>query len=348
MKSTVLVGFSGGVDSFFTAYLLKKEGYEVVPVYFKLFPSADVDKVKEKATQLNLKLTVIDLSKQFKEIVIKTFVEYYKQGLTPNPCVLCNREIKIRYLELIRKKTGASFIATGHYAKCKYFSQWKSRLIERGRDKKKEQSYFLSMVKREDIQHLLLPLGNFRKEEVITEVNRLGYAWEEKESQDVCFIKSDYRQFLKHFLPPVPGSFVLPNGKILGKYEYPYSYTVGQRRGLNLPYKYPLYVLKILPEHRKIIVGGKDLLYKEKIFVKDIEWHVPPEFLKEHDNIFVQIRYRANPVNIEKIEYLKNGIYCVKLRPKVEAPAPGQVCAFYHNNLLVGGGEITELQGVEG
>jgi tRNA-specific 2-thiouridylase len=348
MKEKVIVGFSGGIDSFYASLRLIEEGFEVLPVYFKFFPDANVDKVREKASILGLPLTVVDLIEPFNKIVVERFIQYYKRGLTPNPCVLCNREIKIRYLELIRRQTGASFIATGHYARIEYFPQWNKRLLKRGKDQRKEQSYFLSMVRSEDLKNLLLPLGNFRKEEVLQIVKNLGYRWEENESQDVCFIKGDYREFLKRFIPALPGKFVLPDGKTLGSYRHPYSYTVGQRRGLNISYKYPLYVIKILPSSGKIVVGKKELLYKKEIFVKNVEWHLPPDFIPAHAKISVQIRYRAKPVNIEKIEYLKNGIYCVKLRPKVEAPAPGQVCAFYHNDLLMGGGEITELQGVEG
>ncbi|SMP10784.1 tRNA (5-methylaminomethyl-2-thiouridylate)-methyltransferase [Desulfurobacterium pacificum] len=346
MKEKVIVGFSGGIDSFFASLILKEQGFNVLPVYFKLFPDADVDKVRKKASLLNLSLTVLDLSKEFREVVIERFIDYYKKGLTPNPCVLCNREIKIKYLELIRKEVKASYIATGHYAKIEYFSQWNRKLIKRGKDRKKEQSYFLSMVRSEDLKYLLLPLGDFKKEEVSQLIKDLGYEWEEKESQDVCFIKSDYREFLKRFIPPLPGKFVLQSGEVLGSYEYPYSYTVGQRKGLNIPYKYPLYVIKVLPYQRKIVVGKKEMLYKEEVFVKDVEWHLLPDLVPNQEEISVQIRYRAKPVNIGKIEYLKNGIYCVKLRPKVEAPAPGQVCAFYYNNLLMGGGEIIEPQGV--
>lgn len=342
MEGKVIVGFSGGVDSFCASLLLIKQGFTVFPVYFKLFPDADVEKVKSRASLLGLSLTVLDLTKEFKEIVIDRFIDYYKRGLTPNPCVLCNREIKIRYLELIRKEIKASFIATGHYAKIDYFPQWNRRLIKRGKDRKKEQSYFLSMVRAEDLEHLLLPLGDFKKEEVIDLLKKLGYNWEEKESQDVCFIKGNYRDFLKRFIPPFPGKFVLPNGEVVGSYEYPYFYTVGQRKGLNISYRHPLYVLKLLPQRRKILVGRKELLHKEEIFVKDVEWHLHPNDVANQSEISVQIRYRATPVNIQKIEYLKNGIYCVKLRPKVEAPAPGQVCAFYYSNLLMGGGEIIE------
>ncbi|ADY73883.1 tRNA-specific 2-thiouridylase mnmA [Desulfurobacterium thermolithotrophum DSM 11699] len=336
----VILGFSGGIDSFYTAYLLKEQRFKVFPVYFKVLPDISTEKAEESASILGLGLTVIDLSDEFRKKVINHFIEYYKKGLTPNPCAICNKDIKLKYLYELSKELKADFISTGHYAKVSYFDKWKKNLILRGKDKRKEQSYFLSLVEKFVFQKLLLPLGNFTKEEVVLRAQELGFPFE-SESQDICFIEGHYVNFLEKFIKPKPGVFVLIDGTPVGKHKGYYKYTVGQRRGLGISYTKPLYVISIDAKRNRVIVGEKKEIQKDIIYVKNINWHLDYEVVKKFDTIQVQIRYRSKPVEVEKIDYLKNGIFCVKLAAKVDAPAPGQVCAFYSNELLLGGGEIT-------
>jgi tRNA-specific 2-thiouridylase len=339
MKKVVL-GFSGGVDSFYAAYLLKRQGLTVFPVYFKLLPDASTEKAERSASILGLRLTVIDLCDEFRKRVINYFVEYYRMGLTPNPCAICNKDIKLRYLYKLSEELKADFISTGHYARVKYFHEWKKNLVLRGKDRKKEQSYFLSLVESFVFQKLVLPLGDLTKKEVVEKAKTLGFPFE-SESQDVCFIEGHYVDFLEKFIRSQPGLFVLPDGTPVGKHKGYYRYTVGQRRGLGISHGKPLYVVSIDAERNWVVVGEKKEIQKDVIYVRNVNWHLDYEDVKKFDNIQVQIRYRSRPVEVEKIDYLKNGIYCVKLATKVEAPAPGQVCAFYSSELLLGGGEIT-------
>jgi len=336
----VLLGFSGGVDSFYCAHLLKEEGYQVHLVHFKLLKNADTLKVKRSAELLKLPLTVIDLTEEFRRIVIDYFIRYYKLGLTPNPCAICNREIKLKYLYRLKEELGFDYIATGHYARVVYSEEFNRKLIARGVDKKKEQSYFLALVERELFKELLLPLGELTKEEVIKRAKALGFNYQ-GESQDVCFIPEDYTQFLKKFIKPRAGLFKLKDGTVVGRHKGLFYYTVGQRRGLGIPYKHPLYVVELCPEENVVIVGKKEDVLKEELCVWRTNWHVEPEEFKGKE-LQAQVRYRSRPVNVKELNYLNSGVYCVKLAAKVEAPAPGQVCAFYSGDLLLGGGEITK------
>ncbi|WP_457680301.1 tRNA 2-thiouridine(34) synthase MnmA [Thermovibrio sp.] len=342
MGKRVILGFSGGIDSFVSGFLLKEKGYEVYPVYFKLLREANLDRVRRSAELLKLSLTVIDLTKEFKKEVIDYFITYYEKGLTPNPCAVCNREIKLKYLYLLKEELKADFTATGHYAKVVFSEKYGRNLIERGKDKKKEQSYFLSLVERKVFDSLLLPLGDYAKEEVIEIGKSLGYEYK-GESQDICFIPEDYKEFLKRFVKPKPGLFKLKNGKVLGRHKGLFYYTIGQRRGLGISYKHPLYVIDIKPEENEVVLGKKEEALREELFVWRVNWHVEPkEFMPT--KLQVQVRYRSKPVEVRELKYLNSGIYCVKLAAKVEAPTPGQVCAFYSNNLLLGGGEITRKE----
>ncbi|RKQ63155.1 tRNA-specific 2-thiouridylase [Thermovibrio guaymasensis] len=339
MGKRVLLGFSGGVDSFYSAYLLREKSFDVHLIYFKLLKTANPERVRKSAELLKLPLTVIDLSDEFRKAVIDYFIRYYKLGLTPNPCAVCNREIKLKYLYRLMKELSFDFIATGHYARVVYVPEFRRNLISRGVDRRKEQSYFLSLVEREVFDSLLLPLGDFTKEEVVKRAKELGFEYR-GESQDICFIPGEYTEFLKRFIKPRPGYFRLRDGTVLGRHKGLFYYTVGQRRGLGIPYKHSLYVLELLPEENAVVVGSKEEILKDEILVWKLNWHVKPEELVGRE-IEVQIRYRAKPVKVRELKYLNSDFYCVKLAAKVEAPAPGQVCAFYNGDLLIGGGEIT-------
>ena len=337
----VILGFSEGVDSFYAAYLLKEQGFTVFPIHFRMFKESSVEKAEKVASILGLKLTVVDISDEFKKRVIDYFIEYYKKGLTPNPCVVCNRNIKLKYLYNLALELNADYIATGHYAKVKFSKKWNKKLIFRGEDKKKEQSYFLSLVEDVVVQRLILPLGSFSKKAIIERAKVLGYPFE-SESQDICFIEGHYVDFLEKYIKPQSGLFVLSDGTPVGRHKGYYRYTIGQRRGLGISYGRPLYVVSVDAEKNRVIVGEKKDIQKKVIFVKNVNWHLDFEEVKKFDTIQAQIRYRSKPVEVVEINYLKNEIYCVKLAATVDAPTPGQICAFYSNELLLGGGEITK------
>jgi len=336
----VVLGFSGGVDSFFSAYLLKKQGYEVIPVFLKILPSSNYERAQKAAEILNLPLLTLNVQEEFKKTVVEYFISYYKNGLTPNPCAVCNRDVKLNFLYKVMKNEKADYVSTGHYAKAEWVERFNRRLIKRGADKKKEQSYFLALVKGEVIEKLILPLGNFHKKQVVEEAKRLGFPFK-GESQDICFIKNNYVEFLKKYIPEREGSFKLEDGTEIGKHTGYFKFTIGQRRGLGISYKYPLYVVKLHPQTNTVIVGPKESVFKEEFKVWNLNWHVEFEQVKGLP-IEAQVRYRSKPVTVSSLEYFTNGIYRVKLAAKVEAPTPGQVCAFYAEDVLLGGGEITE------
>ncbi len=339
MREKVVLGFSGGVDSFFAASLLKRD-YDVVPVFIRLGTFSDERRAKLSSELLNLKLNVIDASEDFKSYVMDYFIDYYKRGLTPNPCVVCNQKVKFRKLQEFADSRGIERIATGHYARVDFTERFKRRLIHRGRDRGKEQSYFLSMLNPDLLDRLLLPLGNFEKRTVVELSRKEGYPFS-SESQDICFIDTTYYDFLRKFLKPEPGEIVLKDGTVLGRHPGILRFTIGQRKGLGIAYEKPLYVIALDPRRNRVIVGFKEDLMRGSIAMWKTVWHVPFEFIENFDNIHVQTRYRSRPVSVRSIKHLKKDVYRVELRSKVEAPAPGQVCAVYWKDVLLGGGEIT-------
>ncbi len=341
MKSKIILGFSGGIDSFYAAVLLKKD-FEVYPVFLKMFASQKEDKARKLAELLELKLITVDVKEEFKNFVINYFIDYYSRGLTPNPCVICNQKVKMRKLYEVAEEEGIHLIATGHYARVKYFKEFSKKLILRGKDSGKEQSYFLSLIDPEIIDRLVLPLGELKKEEVIKLAKNEGYPFE-SESQDICFINTTYYDFLKTYLKPKPGNIVLKNGTVVGKHSGIFKFTIGQRKGLGISYREPLYVIRLNPKENTVIVGPREELLKKEILIWKCVWHLPFNLIENFDNIVAQVRYRSNPVPVKRIRYLKKDVYRVELRHKVEAPAPGQVCSVYRDNVLLGGGEITQV-----
>ncbi len=334
--SRVILGFSGGVDSFVAAYILKSQGYEVLPVHF-LLSEDSAAKAEDAANLLSLKLRVFDLKDVFKKKVIDKFIAYYKSGLTPNPCAVCNRDIKFAYLQKVALELDADFIATGHYARCIYVDKFKKKLIFRGRDSGKDQSYFLALLKQEQFQNLLLPLGEMSKDEVIKLAQKLGFK-QISESQDVCFLKgSTLKDFLKKYLPTKPGDFVF-RGKKIGTHSGSGFFTLGQRRGLGVSWREPLYVKDIDVRKNRVYLGTKKDILVDSFLVRNLRFFVPAERIR----LEVQVRYRSKPVPVREISFLKNEIFLVKLTADCLAPAPGQVCAIYSGDLLAGGGEITK------
>ena len=334
----VVLGYSGGVDSFFALYLLLEEGYEVIPVFIKLLNDVP-ESVFESLKIFGIEPVIVERQKLFEEKVVKPFVEYYRAGLTPNPCAVCNREVKFKTLLDLKEELKADFVATGHYASVKFFPELKANLIVRGVEEGKEQSYFLALVEKRVLEFLLLPLGKFAKKEVVERAKGLGFKWF-KESQDVCFVEGDRVSFLIRFIGESPGVFVLEDGKVVGKYKEHYRYTVGQRRGLGISWKEKLYVLRIEPEKGRIVVGSKDRLEKRVVCLKNLNWHVLPSLVRDLKNLKIQVRYRSHAQNVEYVKYFTNEIFCVKLRKTVSAPAEGQVGAIYSGTVLLGGGEI--------
>ena len=338
MKKRVLVGMSGGVDSTVTAVLLQKEGYEVVGVYMKLhdkpgYHEANWQKVRKVADYLGIEVHFHDLSEAFDENVYDYFVESYKAGLTPNPCVMCNRTIKFGKMIEFADSLGIEHVATGHYL------QSDGNYIYAAEDANKDQSYFLCEVKKEVLPRLIFPLGTWVKEDVkafAAEIEVLKEFATQPESSEICFVENSYDEVLaKHMNIDMPGETVDTEGNVVGTHKGYMHYTIGKRRGFFVNGAHdPHFVLDIKPEKNQIVVGTREKLEVYGFEVKQINLF---EDLSEFD-CEVKVRYRTKAVPCHvKIEGDKAS---VTLEEPVFGLAKGQAAAFYDGRRLLGGGII--------
>ena len=285
IRPKVLVGLSGGVDSAVAAFLLKEKGFSPVGVTIFLHESTpdnpknccDVKSSRLIADILSIPFFVVDERENFRREIIETFIEAHKMGLTLNPCVKCNREFKFRKLIAIAEEKGVSFVATGHYARIERKDG--QLLIRRGKDRDKDQSYFLAFLDKEFLDKILFPLGNLTKEEVRKLAESYGLPLKDRpESQELCFLNGkNVTEFLKAHTEEKPGDIVTEDGKVLAKHRGVSIFTVGQRRGLSISTGKRLYVLRIEPEENRVIVGEWEKGWKKHIEVGEINWFIEPE-----------------------------------------------------------------------
>jgi len=333
----VLLGMSGGVDSSVAAYLLKEQGYEVVGVTMTLFHNEESTQVEDAASvceKLGIEHHVVNYEKEFKCEVINNFIDNYLNGKTPNPCVVCNKKFKFGALWEKAKELNCEYIATGHYANvldghiCKI-------------DSPKDQSYFLYQINKEVIPHILFPLSDYQEKSKIREIAEkecLTNVAKKKDSQDVCFIEDgDYAKFLEDNLDTLPdkGDFVLTTGEIIGKHKGIIYYTIGQRKGLGISYKHPLYVTRIDVTNNQVILGTEEELYSKETYITDTNLlvdNLPPKAQ-------AKIRYKSKPVNCT-YEIIDNNNIKVIFDEPVKSVTPGQSLVLYDNDILLGGGVI--------
>lgn len=354
-KLKVVCAMSGGVDSAVAAAILKKSGFQVLGVFMKFWKepdahglgagenrccSSDAERsARLTAMALDIPFYALDVGKEFKEKVVDCFLEDSKKGLTPNPCVVCNKTVKFGLL--LEKALGFGYdrVATGHYARLKEVRRKGGKIIRllKGRDKSKDQSYFLWRLGQEQLKHLMFPLGGLAKAEVRVLAKKYNLpSAEARESQEICFVPGSVEDFLKEKIGRVPGDIVDVWGRILGRHEGLWFYTFGQRKGIKLPGG-PYYVLrKDMEKNRLIVTKDLDDLKKREILLSDVNWIAgdPPAMPQK---IKARIRYRAKEVSAE---IRKDGGYALKFaRPQLSA-TPGQSAVFYKGEETLGGGII--------
>ncbi len=351
-RRRVAVAMSGGVDSSVAAALLVEGGEQVLGVMMRLWsPNRDranrccspddMARARQIAAQLGIPFYVVDAQRPFKNRVVDPFAAAYASGLTPNPCIECNRHVRWTFLLQYAETLGATHLATGHYARL-HFESGRYHLL-RSVDRHKDQSYVLSMLSQEQLARALFPLGELTKREVRRLAHEFGLEVADRpDSQDLCFaINGDYRSLLKELgvpLPP-PGEIVDPTGRVLGHHQGLAFYTIGQRKGLGIAARHPLYVLVKDVEQNRLVVGPRHALARHRFDIAHTNWILggPP---REGEPVTVRVRYRASEVPC-RVRRLAADRARIELSDPLYDVTPGQAAVFYAGEECLGMGIIT-------
>jgi tRNA-specific 2-thiouridylase len=334
---------SGGVDSSIAAYLLKKEGFEVYGAYFRLFKGKDEEAsrccdlggVVNVSKVIGIPVEVVDVSVEFEKNIVEYFIDAYKNGITPNPCTVCNEKIKFGLgFEKAMEVFGASLFATGHYA---IIEKENGVHLKKGVDKHKDQSYMLWRLNKNSLERTIFPLGKFTKEQVYQIAEGL-YLPKRKESEDVCFVQGSLIDFLKKHIPEKDGKIINKKGEVLGRHKGVYFYTIGQRSGLGVSSGRPLYVTGLDIVHNYVILGEREECYFK--YAEITETNFIENWSYESVELSGKVRYRSEESGcILK----KDGdrIIVEFLTPQF-AVTPGQSLVLYKGDTVFGGGVISK------
>ncbi|MFA5375577.1 MAG: tRNA 2-thiouridine(34) synthase MnmA [Dehalococcoidia bacterium] len=349
--SRVVVGMSGGVDSSVAAALLKEQGCEVVGVTIRVKPADgsddDIRVAKSVADKLGIDHHTADCRELFDKEVVDHFCSEYGRGRTPNPCVRCNEHVKFAALLNKARELDAEFVATGHYARIERLGSSGRYQLKKGSDGGKDQSYFLYFLRQDIMERILLPLGEMKKERVRDIAKSLGLASADRdESQDVCFVaRGDYRGFVGARMPQAgePGPILDRQGNELGRHQGILSYTIGQRKGMGISAREPLYVTGIDAKHNAIIVGTKADVYGDELVASNLNW-IEFDTFEQPIELKAKIRYRHREGEAV-VTPISNSEVNVKFAQPQMAITPGQAVVFYNGSVVVGGGTIERVGG---
>lgn len=354
-----MIAMSGGVDSSVAALLMKEKGYDCIGITMKLYDAEtgqacrsrtcctleDVEDARQVAATLSIPYYVLNFKDDFQKKVILPFVETYEAGGTPNPCIRCNRFMKHEKLYKKGEELGCRYIVTGHYARIRYDKEKDRYLLLKAKDEKKDQSYVLYFLSQEQLKHSMFPLGEYEsKEEIRAIAEKSGFFNADKpDSQDICFVTNgDYGDFLEKFRgKPYPeGHFVDERGQKLGKHRGIVRYTIGQRKGLGLALKEPMYVVGKDLGKNQVILSTKEGLHSEGLLAYDFNWisMAPP---KTEYPVTAKTRYNAKPVPAF-VSCEEDGTVKVRFEKPERAVAPGQAVVLYDGDIVVGGGTIKQ------
>ena len=350
-EKRVLLGMSGGVDSSVSALLLKKEGYDVIGTTMELFAGSSccntntyID-AKNVCNQIGIPHFIYNFKEEFKKYVIDDFINCYANCLTPNPCIECNRFMKFGLMYEKAKELGCKYIATGHYAKTEYSEKYGRWVLKKSKAGKKDQSYVLWNIPKKLIEYVVFPLADFESKDEIRKIARehnLKTA-NKPDSEDICFVPDgNYKRFLEENseIKPKKGNIVHISGKVLGKHNGLYNYTIGQRKGLGISYKEPLFVVGFNKEKNEVIVGEKDYIYKKEMIVKDVNLLLV-DSIDEPMKVSVKTRYSSVEEDAT-IEMIGDNTIKVVFENPVARITPGQSAVFYLGDIVVGGGKISK------
>ena len=348
--ASVVVALSGGVDSAVAAASLRIAGWEVYGLHFLLSDSlsgtdARTTVVKQVCKHLNIPIEILDLRETFHQCVITPFIDAYLKALTPNPCVVCNQKIKFECLFDYAEQHEIDYIATGHYVRIRKKDKHPYFELVRGKDRRKDQSYFLHRLNQTFLSKAVFPLGGSTKDEVRKKALEMGLPVHSvPESQEICFIpENDYRPFIENQRGPgvnESGNIINSRGEVLGQHSGAFKYTIGQRQGLGIASPRPYYVKEIRPGTKEVVVGRKETLYLTRLEAHGFNWigEVPARSVMEAQ---AQIRYRHRPAS-GRLEVISSDKVAFIFDEPQWAVTPGQALVCYEGERVLGGGWIAK------